>query len=58
METMTAKEVCDALGISLMTLHRRINAGEINPLPKNPGHKRHYRLAFNKADIEKILKQS
>lgn len=51
---MSAKEACEYLGISLVTLHRRINAGEIKPLPKAPGHKRHYRLQFLKTDVEKL----
>lgn len=53
-EELTAKEVCAELGISEMTLHRRINAGEITPLPKAPGHKRHYRLKFKRSDVEKL----
>ncbi|WP_425430785.1 helix-turn-helix domain-containing protein [Candidatus Chloroploca asiatica] len=52
---MTAKEVCDALGISLSTLRRRIKAGELRPMPKAPGQKRAHRLQFLRTDIESIL---
>lgn len=55
---MTAQEVCDALGISLSTLRRRISSGELKPVPKAPGQKRAYRLSFFRADIEVLLKAS
>jgi predicted site-specific integrase-resolvase len=53
-ETMTAKEACETLKISLMTLRRRMAAGEITPLPKNPAQKRAYRLFFRKEDVERL----
>lgn len=55
---MTAQEVCDALGISLSTLRRRVSSGELKPVPKTPGQKRAYRLNFLRADIEALLKTS
>ena len=53
--TMTTKEVCDTLGISLSTLRRRVRTGELKPVPKAPGQKRAYRLQFLRADIERLL---
>lgn len=53
---MTTQEVCDALGISLSTLRRRVKSGELKPIPKAPGQKRAYRLHFLHADIECLLK--
>lgn len=53
--TMTTKEVCDTLGISLSTLRRRIKTGELKPVPKAPGQKRAYRLQFLRTDIERLL---
>jgi excisionase family DNA binding protein len=55
---MTTREVCDALGISLSTLRRRIKSGELKPIPKAPGQKRAYRLNFLHTDIEVLLKTS
>lgn len=55
---MTAQEVCDALGISLSTLRRRVSSGELKPIPKAPGQKRAYRLNFLRADIDSLLKLS
>jgi excisionase family DNA binding protein len=57
-KTMTTREVCDALGISLSTLRRRIKSGELKPIPKAPGQKRAYRLNFFYADIEVLLRTS
>jgi excisionase family DNA binding protein len=54
MDTMTAKEVCEALGISMMTLHRRIAEGEIAPLPKAPALRRRHRLLFRKEDVDRL----
>lgn len=53
---MTTQEVCEALGISLSTLRRRVRTGELRPAPKAPGQKRAYRLRFLRADIERVLK--
>jgi excisionase family DNA binding protein len=58
MDTMTAKEVCETLGISLPTLHRRIAEGELQSLPKAPGLRRRYRLLFRKEDVEKLQRQA
>lgn len=55
---MTTQEVCDALGISLSTLRRRVRSGELKPVPKAPGQKRAYRLNFLRANIEVLLKAS
>lgn len=54
--TMTAKEVCSVLKISIATLHRRIADGSIKVNPK-PGQliKRH-RLEFDRAYIEQLAK--
>lgn len=56
-KTMTAQEACEALGISLSTLRRRISAGELTPMPKAPGQKRPYRLNFRRADVEALAKE-
>lgn len=53
---MTTQEACDALGISLSTLRRRVRAGELKPIPKALGQKRAYRLELLYADIERLLK--
>jgi excisionase family DNA binding protein len=53
---MTTQEVCNALGISLSTLRRRVKSGELKPIPKAPGQKRAYRLNFLHDDIEYFLK--
>jgi len=55
-KTMTTQEVCDALGISVSTLRRRVKSGELKPIPKAPGQKRAYRLNFLHDDIEYFLK--
>ena len=52
---MSAKEVCEALDISYVTLMRRIKDGVLKPLPKPAGLKRQRRLEFPRADIEKLL---
>lgn len=57
-QTMTSQETCEALGISLATLHRRVAEGELKPLPKAPGAKRHHRLLFLKLDIQQFLKEA
>ncbi len=54
MERLTAKEACELLGVSRMTLHRRIADGDIKPLPGNPAHKKRFRLEFNRADVERL----
>jgi excisionase family DNA binding protein len=56
METMTIEEACQFLGVSRMTLTRRIKEGLITPLPKPPGLKIHRRLEFKREDIEKLAK--
>lgn len=55
---MTAKQVCEELGISMVTLHRRIKSGELKPAPKPPLLRRHYRLLFERADIDRLRQQS
>jgi predicted site-specific integrase-resolvase len=54
-EVMNAQEVCKALDISYMTLLRRVKEGVLTPLPKSPGLKRHRRLQFHRADVERLL---
>ena len=53
---MTTREVCDALGISLSTLRRRVKSGELRPIPKARGQKRAHRLNFLVDDIEYFIK--
>lgn len=57
METMNAKEVCEALGISRPTLYARIREGVIKPLPKNPGHRRRAFLQFPRTEIEAYVQR-
>jgi len=45
-ETMNTQEVCQILGISRSTLQRRVEDGEILPLPKKPGQKRNFPRRF------------
>lgn len=54
---MSAKEVCEKLGISRVTLHRRVVEGAITPLPKAPGQKKRHRLEFKSADVERLAQQ-
>ena len=54
MEKMTLKEACAFLGVSHMTLYRRMKSGELQALPKNPAHKKAYRVEFLREDIEKL----
>ena len=54
-DIMTSAEVCAALGISQPTLSRRVKDGDIIPLPKPVGLKRHYRLRFQRSEIERLL---
>jgi predicted site-specific integrase-resolvase len=56
-EPMTMVEVCEALGISRMTAHRRIREGVIKPLPKSPGQRRAHRLLFDRAEIERVKQE-
>ncbi len=58
LQTMSVQEVCEVLGISVSTLRRRVNAGELKPVEKSPGQKRAYRLNFLRTDIEELLKRS
>ena len=51
---MTLKEACAFLGVSHMTLYRRMKSGELQALPKNPAHKKAYRVEFLREDIEKL----
>lgn len=46
LETMSTEEVCQILGISRATLQRRVQDGEILPLPKKPGQKRNFPRRF------------
>jgi len=55
---MITQEICDALGISLSTLRRRVRSGELQPAPQAPGQKRAYWLNFLRANIEVLLKAS
>lgn len=52
---MSVKEACEALGISRATLMRRVEDGTLVPLPKPKVLKRHYKLAFRREDVEKLL---
>lgn len=51
---MTANEVCETLGFSMMTLYRRMAEGALVPLPKPPHLKRRRRLLFDRAAIEAL----
>ncbi len=51
---MTIEEACEFLGISRMTLLRRVQDGKIAPLPKPAALKRHRRLEFLRADVERL----
>ena len=53
-ETMSTQEVCEILGISRATLQRRVEAGEIAPLPKKPGQKRNFPRRYPSEVIRKI----
>jgi len=51
---MTTKQVCEYLGISRPTLHRRIVGGDIIPLPTNPVYKKSVANHFRRADVERL----
>lgn len=51
---MSTEEASEFLGISRMTLLRRVTDGEIQPLPKPPALKRRARLQFRRADVERL----
>lgn len=53
-DTMNVQEVCDFLKISRATLMRRVDDGVLVPLPKPPILKRHRRLEFRRADVERL----
>ena len=55
---MSLKQACEILGISRMTLLRRVNDGKITPLPKPATLMRRHRLEFSKAEIERFANQS
>lgn len=51
---MDIKQACEYLGVSRMTLLRRIGEGKIAPLPKPAALKRHRKLEFRRADVERL----
>ena len=51
---MDIKEACEYLGVSRMTLLRRVQEGKIAPLPKPPMLRRHRKLEFLRSDIERL----
>jgi excisionase family DNA binding protein len=53
-ETMSTQEVCEILGISRATLQRRVETGEIAPLPKKPGQKRNFPRRYSSEIIRKM----
>ncbi len=53
-EFLSTDEARKLLGISRMTLLRRVADGEIKPLPKPPALKRRARLQFRRADVEQL----
>jgi excisionase family DNA binding protein len=57
LEKMNIKEAAEYLGISTRTLQRRIDNGEITPLPKPKGAIRHPKLLFLRSDVEKLIKE-
>ena len=52
-ETMTTKQTCARLGISRDTLYRRIDAGIIQPIPRNQIQDRSP-LKFRREDVERL----
>ena len=50
--TMTAKQVCEYLGISMATLNRRVALKELAPLPKPAVLIKHHERRFDRATIE------
>jgi len=53
---LNAQEMCEALGISMPTLRRRVKAGALHPIEKPKGLLRHHRLRFERAEIERYIK--
>ena len=51
---MDIKQACEFLDVSRMTLLRRVQEGKITPLPKPAVLKRHRRLEFLRADVERL----
>jgi excisionase family DNA binding protein len=52
---MTTKDAAEYLGVSLQTIHRRIQARELLPVDeRNPALKRPRKILLNRADVEAL----
>ena len=54
-ETMTVSDVMKALGISRMTVHRRIKEGKLRPINSSPALYRQHKLYFHRSNVEELL---
>jgi predicted site-specific integrase-resolvase len=54
-EVLSSDEVARRLGVSVATLSRRVKSGQLIAVSKPPLLKRHHRLQFYRAEIEKHL---
>lgn len=57
-EVLTIKEAAELLGVSEMTLRRRVDAGKLEPIPYPKALARPRRLQFRRADIERLASGS
>lgn len=58
-DVLTIDAAAEYLGVSKMTLYRRMRDGDIAALPKqNPVHKRRERILFRREDVERLKGQA
>jgi hypothetical protein len=57
-QPMSKTEVLAELKITERSLFRKIKAGKINPHPKAPGAEIRHRLVFDRAEVERYIKDN
>lgn len=55
-DTWGIQQVADYLGVSRQTVYRMIDRGDLAPLPKKPYLRRAQKLAFRRADVERLAR--
>lgn len=56
-EPYTLEQTLSALGIGRSTLYLRISEGKLKPLGKPPGAKRVKRVLFDRAEVDRIVRE-
>jgi len=54
-ETISIEEAMQMLDLSRTSIYKRIEKGELIPLPKPPAHKKRKETRFYRKDVEKLL---